>query len=57
MKTAFEGKSTVSSIINLPIQGANHPANIENTIITASTDRCVQAWTLTNDISKPGEKY
>ena len=41
MKTAFEGKSTVSSIINLPIYGANHPANIENTIITASTDRCV----------------
>ena len=45
MKSAFDAKSSVTSIICLPYStasGVNQTAkSIENTIITASTDRCV----------------
>lgn len=60
MKTAFEAKSSVTSIISLPLSGSNGPALpgkfIENSIITASSDRCVQSWTLCSDGGKPGER-
>lgn len=60
MKAAFDAKSSVTSIIALPYSGAlgsSLPGKpVENTIITASTDRCVQSWTLASDGGKPGER-
>jgi hypothetical protein len=57
MKTAFEAKSSVTSIIALPMVGSSYPNNIDNTIITASSDRCVKSWNLVTDSGRPGERF
>ena len=57
MKRAFEAKSSVTSIISLPLSGSLYPQNMENCLITASSDRFVQTWNLSSDTGKAGERF